>query len=739
MQRKPILDSWRFSRLPDLDLDTLRCADLPDAAETVLSLPHIFEENGQAWHGLGLYRRTVETDPAWPALFVEFDAVDQSCQVFIDGQDAGGHQGGYARFRVPVPASAVRAGHFELAVVADNRLNEHVSPHFGDFTVFGGIPRPVSLLICEASHFDYLYYGTEGLILHTDLDEAGNGLLTAEPHAVCGEKARLRLRVLDEAGQEAASAEGSPREPLEVTIPGVRPWRGRAGAALYTVEASLLEEGRLADQVVLRTGFRHVTADGNGLRLNREPCFLRGVARHQDRAGVFTAASTAQIAEDFDIVDEIGANAVRLSHYQHPQAAYDECDRRGILCWAEIPMLKMTRDPALQENALRQLTELILQNIHHPSVYCWGIQNEIAMFRDAPYMHENCRALHGLAHRLDPSRLTACANLYPVPPESRLNGITDLVGYNYYFGWYYGEFPDYGEYLDAFHAARPDTPVGITEYGADANLSLHSAAPKVKDYSEEYQALYHESVYPYLKARPWLWGSFVWNMFDFSSDRRNEGGTRGLNCKGLVTHDRRTRKDAFYYYAAQWSSAPVLHLCGRRYARRATDRVDVKVYTNAPEVTLTVNGRRAGVSENNGNGTVRFAAVPLAPGKNLLQAAWGTLSDEMEILRVDREPESYRLPDTGGGKVTNWFLQAEKKKDCFSVENTAQQILESPQAAAVLREALPELYRVLTEQEVIPLGLTMDSILGFNVKDPEQVQRINMLLQEVPLRPSEKP
>ena len=414
MKRQPLRDGWSFLWFGDAEPD-LRS---PDAGRPV-SLPHTFASDGSPRHGRGLYRTTVPADPSLPETFVEFGAADQCCTVYINGKETGSHQGGYSRFRVQVPAEAVRAGSFELGVLVDNRLNEHVNPHFGDFTVVGGLPRMAYLVACEASHFDRLYYGTDGVILRTEVTEQGDGLLTAEFRVIGGAYTTVRLTVTADDGTEAASAEQAPDGPVSVLIRHPRLWNGRSSPALYRVCAELLRDGRVLDSVVLETGFRKIAADGNGFRLNGKNIFLRGTARHQDRAGIYTAENRDTIREDFDLLDELGANAVRLSHYQHPQAAYEECDRRGILCWAEIPMLKMTGDPQLMENARQQLTELILQNIHHPSVFCWGIQNEIAMFRDAPFMHEGCRELHALAHRLDPGRMTACANLFPVAPQRK--------------------------------------------------------------------------------------------------------------------------------------------------------------------------------------------------------------------------------------------------------------------------------------------------------------------------------
>ena len=415
-------DQWTFYALPD-DAPEGFPEDFASLPCESVSLPHVFSRGGQPCRGRGLYSRLVPGDSSGENAWLSFEAVDQCCRVWIDGTEAGRHEGGYSRFRIPVPREALRKERFRVDILADNRLNEHVSPHFGDFTVFGGIPRPVSLIVCGETCFDRGYWGTDGLVLRASADGDGSGLVRLETHILCGENASLRIRVLDSLERPVVEEEFPCGPSPSLRIPGVRLWRGREDPALYRLSAELVRNGQAADRVSLSFGFRRLEADGTGFRLNGQPVFLRGVAKHQDRAGIGPASAPEQIAEDFELIDEIGANAVRLSHYQHPQAAYDECDRRGILAWAEIPMLKMTEDPALQENAETQLTELVLQNIHHPAVFCWGIQNEIAMFRDAPFMHENCRRMHRLIRELDPDRLSACANLYPLKPASRLNEI----------------------------------------------------------------------------------------------------------------------------------------------------------------------------------------------------------------------------------------------------------------------------------------------------------------------------
>ena len=727
MTRLSLCDNWRFRKLPDLTIEQAAPETLPAEGWEPVSLPHTWYTDDDQYRGLTAYRRSLRWQAGASRAWLSFEGADQRCRVYADGKLLGEHRGGYSRFRYLIerPENSVT----ELTVLLDNRLDETISPHFGDFTIFGGLYRPVELIPVGETSFDYGYYGTDGVIVRASLDEHGDGLLRLEAHTRGAEGAIIRYTVLDEDGQPVAEAEDAAL--LRVKAPKL--WNGRGEAHLYTLRAELLRGGAVADTVEVRTGFRRlaISADA-GLSLNGKKTALRGVAKHQDIAASFNAVSDAEIRADFDLIGEIGANAVRLSHYQHAQTAYDLADEQGLLAWAEIPMLKMTEDAALFENAQEQLRELILQNIHHPSIFCWGIQNEIAMFRDAPFMHEQCASLAGIVKELDPERFSACANLYPLKPKSKLNHITDLVGYNIYFGWYYGEMGDYAAYLDRFHAAAPDVCLGVSEYGVDSNLSLHSETPQIKDYSEEYQALWHETVFPIFEARPWLWGSFVWNMFDFSSARRDEGGIRYVNGKGLVTRDRQIKKDAFYYYKARWSDEPFVHLCARRFEKRCRETVDVKVYTNQPEVTLTVNGALFGTAQNNGNGTILFHDVPFVPGENRVEASSGELNDSLVWQRVDTPEPSYALPGSGDGAVKNWFLTDDfTRQGYYSVNDTAGDVLDEPQGRAVLEKYVPQMVKVM-DKGVIPLGLTVKNILSYGDGiDPALLKAINDELNQI--------
>ena len=698
-----------------------------------------------------LYQKTIQIDPDWKHVFVDIPGADQHAVVLAEDRKIGEHRGAYGAFRCEIPEELLGHKEVKLRIFLTNVHDEGISPLTGDFTVFGGLYRGVNLLVTEhESFFDPTYYGTSGVILRTGIEE-NTGILNAEIHARTDKEAEIVAEITDPFGtlltdvrsEEVDSestnthASGSINCSMVLTfrIPDVILWNGKTAPNLYKVKMKFVRAGETLDEVELETGFRDITITADkGLFLNGEHIKIKGVAKHQDFKGCFNAVSRENIDRDFELIDEIGANSVRLSHYQHPQYTYETADKKGYLVWAEIPMLKMTDSEELKADAEEQLRELILQNIHHPSIYCWGIQNEIGMFRDAEFMHEELKKMQQLSHELDPSRLVTAANLYTVKFRSKLNSVTDMIGYNIYFGWYYGEMQDYRDYLDRFHSERPEMPLGVSEYGVDANIRLHSEVPMVRDYSEEYQALYHETVYPIFESRDYLYGSYVWNMFDFHSGLRKEGGQKNINAKGLVTYDRNTRKDAFYYYKAKWSEEKFLHICSKRFVNRAKESIEIKVYTNLSDAVLYVDEKEFGSGTNDGNGRIVFSDVPLHEGENRIKVAAEGLTDECVFVRVDSEDENYRLPGNNAGQaVKNWFLSDDDvvREGYFSLKDTANDLLDDPDARAVLEKYLPELVKFMTEKDVIPLGLSMQSILSRDIPEGLDLKELNRELNQI--------
>ncbi len=750
--RKILLnEDWKFRKLPGRSIhDPEKAWDMDGAGYEEVSLPHTWYRDDDQYRGLSVYEKTIGLQLEWKHLFLEFEGADQHCSVYANGVLIGEHKGAYSRFRVKIPEALALSGRLELKVFLSNEENGEISPLFGDFTVFGGLYRDVNLLVAERDHFDYLYYGTDGILVRTAVGESGDGIICVEPHAVCedradqaGDTAVIRYEVLDADGIMVAELTEAAGQDVKIRIPAPVYWDGKRNPYLYTLKAQLLAGQEVADEVWKNIGFRKIGMDASsGFYLNGERLHLNGVAIHQDYGDVFSAVSRIHIEKNFEVIREIGANAVRLSHYQHPQAAYDICDREGYVVWAEIPMLKMTEHKEVLENAELQLTELILQNLHHPSVCFWGIQNEIGMFKDAPFMHDMCRKLYRLAKKLDSTRLVTAANLNTVKFESELNRITDMAGYNLYFGWYYGEIGDFSQYLDQLHSACPATPFGISEYGADANPALHSEHPVVRDYSEEYQAEYHEKVYPILEGKDYLWGSFIWNLFDFSSFRRKEGGTDYINQKGLVTYNRSVRKDAFYYYKAKWSGEPFVHICSSRFKKRAEELIDVKVYTNQKEICLYDGEQRLiRAVQNDGNGTAVFREVRLEAGLNSFRAVCRSddnriWEDNVVFERVEAPHDGYSLPDSGAGQtVTNWFLREDDilREGYFSLKDSAYEVCENEEAMEVFARFAPVTAEAVRKEDGIPLGLSLLNILGRDKeRNPEfEMKELNQALNQV--------
>ena len=685
----PLTDGWQYAVCEPLTdgIELPVCHDWQS-----ITLPHVWNMDNPDAAGPRAYRCTLTLAPKrGRALFFCFEAVGGMAQVWLNGQCLGQHRGGYSRFCLSA-GEAARPGKNELLILTDNTRDGSWIPIGGDFNNYGGIYRPVSLIETADVHFDLLYYGTCGVELSTTPD--GTVTLNARPVGnLDGAQVAYTLWDGKTLCAEVVCQATAPAASLRVDAPHL--WNGRQDPHLYRCCARLLQGGTCIDEVSLPFGFRKIEMTaGRGFFLNGQHLTICGVAKHQDRFGCACAVTEADQAEDIALITELGANAVRLSHYQHPAFTYDLCDRAGLVVWAEIPLLALPDgNEPLFENAKQQLTELILQCKHHPSICFWGVENEIAIQGESFEMYRKVNELNDLAHTLDSTRPTTLANLYCVRNNSQLNRITDMVGYNIYYGWYYGKLTDYGSFIDKFHSDNPTVPMGISEYGADCSVNLHRDNPQVGDYSEEFQCSYHEAVYPSLRAREFVWGSFVWNMFDFASGIRQVGDMKGLNCKGLVTFDRKIRKDAFYYYKAWWSNEPFVHLSGRRYARRCGETTTIKIYSNQPQVTLYCDGIL--FAEQHGDKIFVFENVPLHTGENFFAATAGELRDEMTLTQVAEPEKSYIYDNPNPGfNVENWFTLEQGEEnlfptDRFSIMDEIGELAACPEAWALLEQEVP--------------------------------------------------
>ena len=632
-------------------------ADISAREGVVLDLPHTwnaedgFDGGNDYFRGSCLYVKTLQKAdlPAADLYYLEFRGANSSADVFVNGTKLAHHDGGYSTWRVNITDALTETT--EIAVVVDNAANETVYPQMADFTFYGGLYRDVNLIAVSKSHFDLDYYGGNGLVI-TPVVEGKDAKVTVEVYVKdLAEDQKLVYTIYDKEEKELQKIETTDTS-VSFEIKDVHLWHGRRDPYLYCCEVEIVAGDDVIDSVCSRFGCRSFKIDPeNGFILNGEEYPLRGVSRHQDRTGVGNALLPEHHREDIDLIMEVGATTIRLAHYQHDQYLYDLCDEKGLVIWAEIPYISRHMATG-RENTISQMKELVTQNYNHPSIVVWGLSNEISIAGSDDDLLENHRILNDLVHEMDKTRLTTIAAVSMCKMEDPYLQIPDVVSYNHYFGWYGGDTDMNGPWFDKFHAMHPTIPIGCSEYGCEA-LNWHTSTPKQGDYTEEYQAFYHEELIKQLFSRKYLWATHVWNMFDFGADARAEGGENGQNHKGLVTMDRKYKKDAFYAYKAWLVSPevdPFVHLCGKRYVDRVEDVTKVTVYSNLPGVELFVNGESLGkkTAENH----FFYFDVPNV-GESVIVAKAGELSDEGKIRKVDEMNMDYVLREVGA--VLNWF------------------------------------------------------------------------------------
>ncbi|MEZ3471078.1 MAG: beta-galactosidase [Schaedlerella sp.] len=632
-------------------------------------------------------------------VYVDIPAAGQQAEVFVNGTSVIYHEGGYSTFRADITELCREDEDNLLVIACSNENKSSVYPQSADFTFYGGLYRGVNLISVPKTHFELEYYGGPGIQITPKTCEDGGALFEIESWVAGGdENFTVMYSVLDARGKEvAAGVRPADDTKLTLYVPEAHLWEIDA-PYLYTVTATLQRRNEAYDEVSARVGVRSFSCDPEkGFIINGKEIPLRGVSRHQDQLYKGNALTREDHYEDARLIKELGANTIRLAHYQHSQDFYDACDEMGFVVWAEIPFISvMNPDPDAHQNCISQMKELIIQNYNHPSICFWGISNEILIGGISDQLVENHKELNALCKELDPTRLTTIAHVTMTPVDSPVHYITDVESYNHYFGWYGGRMEDNGPWMDHFHEVHPEICLGLSEYGCEGIITYHGPNPACKDYSEEYQALYHEHMAKMLDERPWIWSSHVWNMFDFGCAARDEGGVAGRNNKGLMTMDRKTKKDSYYIYQAYWSKEPVLHLCGRRYAQRAGGTTEIRVYSNHPRVALYLNGKL--VEEKSADKVFVFRAA-LEEGQNIVTAVSGDLKDSMTLEKVEKEPAIYVLPEVNerAEGVANWFKLAgdldlkapmEFPEGKYSIRDTMEEISKCPEAFAIVAEAV---------------------------------------------------
>lgn len=751
-------DNWIF-QLEGKDCETVK-------------LPHTWnavdgQDGGDDYfRGIGTYRKTFAKPDLneGQRLYVEFRGVNSSSEIKINGKSVATHDGGYSTFRVDVTDELKDEN--VLEVIADNKANDHVYPQRADFTFYGGIYRDAYLVTVDAAHFDLDYYGGNGFKITPSVNGVAGAVRDAADNVPLGNataEVKLEAYVTGKAdsvtftipgagtvsapvtygfdGTDTADGAVCGYAVANITIENVHLWDGLDDPYCYDAKAELVVSGQVADTVDSYFGCRTYYVDPEkGFFLNGRSYPLHGVSRHQDRRGVGNALTKEMHAEDIDMILSMGTNAIRLAHYQHDQYFYELCDRKGLVAWAEIPYISMHL-PNARENTISQMRELITQNYNHPCIICWALSNEISLTGVTDDLMENHVILNDLAHEMDPTRLTTMANLFMLEIDSPLVDVPDIRSYNLYYGWYVGELEQNDEFFDEFHAKYPDKAIGLSEYGADTHYTIQSPNPVKGDYSEQYQALYHEHMLEMFSTRPYLWSTFVWNMFDFAADAREEAGDNGVNHKGLISFDRKVKKDAFYIYKAWWSKEPFVHVCGSRYVDRVEDETEIKVYTNQPKVALYVNGSL--VEEQEGNHVFTFKISNV--GEQAVEAKAGDLSDRISIRKVDTPNPAYAFKEQTS--VKNWFEEEgmEIIPGYYSIKDTLGDICKSPEGAAFIEQMQAQLAKnssmasmaegvVMTDQiKKMMMRFTVENLLkqAGGDPDPQMVVAINKQLSKI--------
>ena len=643
-------DNWEFLK----GVSEINAAEVGES----ITIPHTWnatdgQDGGNDYfRGTCLYRKVFRSDllPKAKKYYLEINGANSSADVYMNGKRLAHHDGGYSTWRVNI-TGYLRTEN-TLCILVDNAPNEEVYPQVADFTFYGGIYRDVNIVCVEETHFDLEYFGGKGLVITPEIAETAANVKIDTYVNDMENGDEISFCIFDADGNAVAQCQSATTSAV-LTIEDVHLWNGRIDPYLYTAEVAIIRGGEKIDQISSRFGCRTFRIDAEtGFILNGKEYPLHGVSRHQDRWQIGNALLPEHHLEDMDLICEVGANTIRLAHYQHDQYFYDLCDERGMVIWAEIPYISRHMSGG-NDNTMSQMRELIVQNYNHPSICVWGLSNEITMdgAKD-PDLIANHHKLNDLVHEMDKTRPTTVACISMCDIDEKYVHISDVVSYNHYFGWYGGSLDEYGTWYDKFHEKYPNKPIGCSEYGCEA-LNWHNSNPESGDYTEEYQAIYHESLIRQLFTRKYIWSTHVWNMFDFGADARAEGGENGQNHKGLITIDRKYKKDAFYAYKAWLVSPdvdPFVHICGKRYVDRVEEVTKVTVYSNLPEVELFVNGESIGKKSAEDH---FFYFEVQNIGETELVAVAGECRDESRICKVDKMNPDYILREQGA--VLNWF------------------------------------------------------------------------------------
>lgn len=647
-----INDQWEFV-LQDIDLEQIENQDIPWSD---IEIPHTWnnldiQSGEKVKYGTAWYRRMLFPDEvsAHQQHFLRFEGVGQQAMIYINNKFVGEHLGSYAAFAFNISDFLAPDTINLIHVRVNNELNNSYPKDNFLFGIYGGIYRNVWLIKTSNIHIGITDEASTGVYVHPKKVNSENCILkittmlmneTDKEHKlVITQNLKDEGKIITETRDQFTLYPGGlvpVASILEIKQPHL--WNGRQDPFLYDLETSIYSDGRLVDQIIQPYGIRYFEIDpDSGFYLNGKPYSLYGVCRHQEWQDLGNALQPYHHRTDMELIYELGATSIRLAHYQQAEYIYDLADSLGLLTWAEIPFVNGYKDGA-DGNAKDQLTELIKQNFNHPSIFVWGIHNEVIKGDEVTEPLNLTKKLHNLAKHLDPNRYTvAVSNIWWIY-DHPIHENTDLQGFNQYTGWYGGQPEGLKKWITNYHKAKPDIRISVSEYGAGANIAHQSADDSTKPdptgqyFPEAYQTRYHEVCWTAIEESPFIWASYVWNMFDFSVPEWDRGGIKGRNHKGLVTYDRKVRKDSYFWYKANWSDTAVLHLCGKQYSTRPKGDYNFKAYSNVGQPELFIDGMSAGLMQQ-GINEVQYQLndVKLDTGSYSIEIKAAQMNDQFQL------------------------------------------------------------------------------------------------------------
>lgn len=729
-------ENWKFTEVNNEDYSKIEIDSFDE-----VSIPHSWNakdacEGSQEYERKACwYQKQLVKDESWigKRIFIEFKGVNSITKVYLNGEKVGKNECGFSTFRYEITDFLNKEENL-LSIQVDNREYEHIYPRTADFTFFGGIYRDVNLIIVEDTHFDLMDDGSLGVYV-TPVYNKGNADILINSLVTNPSDTIVKYEIYEKENLLSTMEQSAKKPTVDIELKDVTLW-SRENPHLYTLKAFIFSDDKKIDSLSIPFGIRYFSIEGEeGFFLNGEKTYLKGVSRHQDKFLKGWAIDKDDMNLDMELIKEMGVNSVRLAHYQHDQHFYDLCDQNGMVVWAEVPFIsEMAKSKEAHENIKQQLRELVKQNYNHPSICFWGISNEITMHGESEQLYNNLKEMDKLVKELDTTRLTSTANVMMVNIKSEFNYITDALAYNHYFGWYLGQVENFKSWFENFHEANPGLSIGCSEYGSEGLVRYHTDKPIRGDYSEEYHALYHEKVWQLFSKTPYLWGSHVWNMFDFSSKMRNEGGVKGMNNKGLVTYDRKIKKDAFYMYKASWSDEKFVHITSKRFLERITQNIDVKVYSNCNNVELFVNGNL--INAQSDKKTYIFKDVELQMGENIIKVIGDNKCvDEATFKRTEDKENKYAFGDAKELEyIFSWFEDEKNSPEgYFSAKDNIGDLMQNPEARELLLSMMgPILSSMEADSSMLKAasGITLETAFTF-IKDQVPFEAFQLLNEKL--------